>query len=43
LFTETGGTLFDLPEAERKRLIAERADIIRREAPKPMPFTGPAF
>jgi len=43
LFTETGGTLFDLPEAERKRLIAERADIIRREAPKPTPFTGPAF
>jgi|13_taG_2_1085334.scaffolds.fasta_scaffold05712_4 hypothetical protein len=43
LFTETGGTLFDLPETERKRLIAERADIIRREAQKPMPFTGPAF
>ena len=43
LFTETGGTLFDLPEAERKRLIAERADIIRRDAPKPTPFTGPAF
>ena len=43
LFTETGGTLFDLPETERKRLIAERADIIRREAPKPTPFTGPAF
>ena len=43
LFTETGGTLFDLPETERKRLIAKRADIIRREAPKPMPFTGPAF
>jgi len=43
LFTETGGTLFDLPEAERKQLIADRADIIRREAPKPMPFTGPAF
>jgi len=43
LFAETGGTLFDLPETERKRLIAERADIIRRGAPKPMPFTGPAF
>ena len=43
LFTETGGTLFDLPDPERKRLIAERADIIRRGAPKPMPFTGPAF
>ena len=43
LFAETGGTLFDLPETERKRLIAERADIIRREASKPMPFTGPAF
>ena len=43
LFAETGGTLFDLPETERKRLIAERADIIRREAPKQTPFTGPAF
>jgi len=43
LFTETGGTLFDLPDPERKRLIAERADIIRREASNPMPFTGPAF
>lgn len=43
LFTETGGTLFDLPDPERKRLIAERADILRREAPKPAPFTGPAF
>ena len=43
LFAETGGTLFDLPDSERKRLINERADIIRRETPKPMPFTGPAF
>jgi hypothetical protein len=43
LFTETGGTLFDLSDPERKRLIAERADILRRETPKPAPFTGPAF
>ena len=43
LFEETNGTLFDLPEDQRKKLISDRADIIRRETPKNVPFTGPAF
>lgn len=43
LFEETNGTLFDLPEDQRKKLISDRADIIRRETPKDVPFTGPAF
>ena len=43
LFEETNGNLFNLPEDERKELIRNRADIIRRKAPKNVPFTGPAF
>jgi len=36
-------TFYMMPIEEQMRLINERADIIRRETPKPMPFTGPAF
>jgi hypothetical protein len=36
-------TFYMMPIEEQMRLINERADILRREAPKPMPFTGPAF
>lgn len=35
-------TFYMMPVEEQMRLIEERADILRREAPKPMPFTGPA-
>jgi len=36
-------TFYMMPIEEQMRLINERADIIRRETPKPVPFTGPAF
>lgn len=36
-------TFYMMPIEEQMRLIAERADILRRETPKPAPFTGPAF
>lgn len=36
-------TFYMMPVEEQMRLIEERADILRREAPKPMPFTGLAF
>ena len=36
-------TFYMMPIEEQTRLINERADILRRETPKPMPFTGPAF
>ena len=43
LFEETNGNLFNLPEDQRKKLIRDRADMIRRATPKNVPFTGPAF
>lgn len=36
-------TFYMMPIEEQMRLINERADIIRRETPKPMPFSGVAF
>lgn len=36
-------TFYMMPIEEQMRLINERADIIRREAPKQMPFSGVAF
>lgn len=41
--SEQYDTFYMMPVEEQMRLINERADILRREAPKPMPFTGPAF
>lgn len=36
-------TFYLMPVEEQMRLIQERADILRRETPKDVPFTGPAF
>jgi len=36
-------TFYMMPIEEQMRLINERADIIRRETPKPVPFSGATF
>ena len=36
-------TFYMMPIEEQMRLINERADIIRRETPKPVPFSGAVF
>ena len=41
--SEQYDTFYMMPVEEQMRLIQERADILRRETPKNVPFTGPAF
>ena len=41
--SEQYDTFYLMPIEEQMRLIQERADILRRETPKDVPFTGPAF
>ena len=36
-------TFYMMPPEEQMRLIEERTDILRREAPKDVPFTGLTF